>query len=194
MFLTSFKLIKVKFAWVYCIRIYKIKMQLTAASLLLVQYTHFPTSVSSVLLQTIFYNFPLLSGVIDQELIPVSDFLAASPFWERQSILPLCCRNVGLLDMCKEIATQGATDENADLGGMETSGNVQKKLTPWSGPEGLVELFPDLDVFAGKEDAPDGLIVVASLVNKAANLGGVLGQAECMPVCVCTYSIFFFMS
>lgn len=160
--------------------------------LLLVRYTHYPTS--PVLLQTIFYNFPLLSGVIDQELIPVNDFLAASPFWERQSILPLCCRNVGLLDMCKEITTQGATDENADLGGMETSGNVQKKLTPWSGPEGLVELFPDLDVFAGKEDAPDGLIVVASLVNKAANLGGVLGQAECMPVCVCTYSIFFFMS
>ena len=128
--------------------------------------------------------------------MPVSDFLAASPCWERQSILPLCCRNVDLLHMCKEIATQGATDENADLGGMETSGNVQKKITPWSGPEGLAELFPDLDVFAGKEDAaPDGLIVVASLVNKAANLGGVLALAECMPVCVCvcTYSIFFFM-
>lgn len=144
--------------------------------LLFVMYTHFPTSpLLSVLLQTIFYNFPLLSGVIDQELIPVSGFLAASPCWERQSVLPLCCRNVDLLHMCKEIATQGMADENADLGVSETSGDVQKKITPWSGPEGLAELFPDLDVFAGKEDAPDGLIVVASLVNKAANLGGVLG-------------------
>ena len=84
--------------------------------------------------------------------------------------------------MCKEIANQEVTDEDAELGRSDTSGNVQKKITPWSGPEGQTELFPDLDAFVGRDDAPDGLIVVASLVNKAANLGGVYGD-ECY-VCI----------
>lgn len=75
--------------------------------------------------------------------------------------------------MCKEIATQEVSDEDEELGRSETDGNVQKKITPWSGPEALVELFPDLNVVGGRDGTPDGLIVVASLVNKAANLGGV---------------------
>ena len=110
--------------------------------------------------------------MVDQELIALNDFLTVSPSWELQSVLPLRCSNVDLPSICKEIASQEVTEEDAEMRGSETDGNVQKKITPWSGPEALAELFPDLDVVVGRDEAPDGLIVVASLVNKAANLGG----------------------
>ena len=127
----------------------------------------------SVPIQTIYFYFPLLSGVVDQDLITLSDFLTTSPSWQLQSVLPLHCSNEDLPSLCKEIASREVTEEDAELGRSETDGNVQKKITPWSGPEALAELFPDLDVVVGRDEAPDGLIVVASLVNKAANLGGV---------------------
>jgi len=56
------------------------------------------------------------------------------------------------------------------------SGDVQKKITPWSSAAGVLEeLFPKqplLTMAESAQDHPGGLVLVACLVSKVPNLGG----------------------
>ena len=55
----------------------------------------------------------------------------------------------------------------------EGNKDVQKKITPWSNSqEILCELFPEVCSVEKKCNGGDGLILVASLLQKPPNLGG----------------------
>lgn len=62
---------------------------------------------------------------------------------------------------------------------LTTCSDIQKKIVPWTNPAAAVnELFPDC--LPGKaaasieEPSKGGLVLVASLLNKAPNIGGKL--------------------
>lgn len=62
-----------------------------------------------------------------------------------------------------------------------SSGDVQKKITPWSNAAGVLdELFPEQPLLTALESTgrrsshSGGLVLVASLVSKTPNLGGAL--------------------
>ena len=52
--------------------------------------------------------------------------------------------------------------------------DVQKKIVPWNNSQEILrELFPGIDPSEGRShEGKSGLILVASLVQKPANLGG----------------------
>jgi tRNA G18 (ribose-2'-O)-methylase SpoU len=129
-------------------------------------------------LETIFYCLPLLTSVIASEFVAVDEFLAVSSFWTKQDVLPLRCKRPEVLVKCKECeSATGVAGDGEDEGDGE--GDVQKKIVPWSGPEALHELFPNhVVVEGGRNDLEKSIILVSSLVNKPANLGGLSRTCE----------------
>ena len=126
--------------------------------------------VCTYILQTIYYCLPLLTQVIGNELMSLDDFVRTDSFWTKQNKIPLKCDKDDILVKCRECESACVV---GDVKESDSEGDVQKKIVPWSGPEALQELFPDhVIVEGGKTDLEKSIVLVSSLVNKPANLGG----------------------
>eukprot|EP00092_Neocalanus_flemingeri_P017361 GFUD01018778.1.p1 GENE.GFUD01018778.1~~GFUD01018778.1.p1 ORF type:complete len:1425 (-),score=326.55 GFUD01018778.1:349-4623(-) len=125
--------------------------------------------------EDILYEFPRLCEISEEELIPRSLIETLT-----NSYIPSV--NPGsTLSGCKKEKPAGpvAKDDNRK---MATNQNVQKKITPWK------SMLTDSDIgssnrFSDKSTrAHEDLIVVASLIDKAPNLGGLCRTSEILGV------------
>ncbi|XP_077879195.1 tRNA (guanosine(18)-2'-O)-methyltransferase TARBP1 isoform X1 [Ictidomys tridecemlineatus] len=130
-------------------------------------------------LETIFYTLPRLSGVIEEEWITLDRFSSftdvpsgSGPLW-RLSRTPLYELNPG--DWSQQDAGTGSREAD----GPSEQADVQKKIIPW----GHDLLDTDLELVLQDRAAKLGksisrLIVVASLIDKPTNLGGLCRTCE----------------
>ncbi|XP_029030988.1 probable methyltransferase TARBP1 isoform X2 [Betta splendens] len=127
--------------------------------------------------ETIFYTFPSLSELTDDEWIPPWKFEKLSSF----SVSPC----VPLRNPCPDLSRlqpgdwiqQDKTDQDKE----ERWAEVQKKITPWR--LGIQEQEPELQLVPPQRAARLGklqgaLLVVASLIDKPTNLGGLCRTCE----------------
>lgn len=137
--------------------------------------------LESFTLETLCYHLPRLSNLTNEEWLPVSWFDSVD------SWLPKRDGDSRLAD-CQPAdwvtrAAGGAPVLTTPEESTETSGavdNVQKKITPWK------QMFPDLDTLtltAGrKKSSTNDLIVIASLIDRIPNLGGLCRTCEVLGV------------
>ncbi|XP_067391938.1 probable methyltransferase TARBP1 isoform X2 [Emydura macquarii macquarii] len=130
-------------------------------------------------LETIFYTLPRLSELVEDEWIPLCKFtrytdiaLPAAFHWfhSRTELLNLKPSDWSQQDMGSDFVD---TDNQAKWT------DVQKKIIPWknSSPDLDLELvFQDRAAKLGKSNS--SLIVVASLIDKPTNLGGLCRTSE----------------
>uniref|UniRef100_A0A3P8V522 tRNA (guanosine(18)-2'-O)-methyltransferase TARBP1 n=1 Tax=Cynoglossus semilaevis TaxID=244447 RepID=A0A3P8V522_CYNSE len=126
--------------------------------------------------ETIFYTFPSLSEVADDEWIPLWKFEKLLCFSECSS-LPLKNPSLRLsqLQSGDWIQQDKSTDKE------ERWAEVQKKITPWRLE--VQEQEPELSLVPSQRAARLGkslgaLLVVASLIDKPTNLGGLCRTCE----------------
>lgn len=122
--------------------------------------------------------FPSLSELIDDEWVPVWKFENMVTFPESSSSLPL--RNptpeLGLIPPGDWVQQDKGEQERE-----ERWAEVQKKMTPWR--LGIQEQGPELELVPQQRAARLGklhsaLLVVASLIDKPTNLGGLCRTCE----------------
>ncbi|VTJ75803.1 Hypothetical predicted protein [Marmota monax] len=130
-------------------------------------------------LETIFYTLPRLSGVIEEEWITLGRFSSftdipsgSGPLWCFSRTL-LCELNPG------DWSQQDAGTGSGEADGPSEQADVQKKIIPW----GHDLLDADLELALQDRAAKLGksisrLIVVASLIDKPTNLGGLCRTCE----------------
>nr|XP_032630889.1 probable methyltransferase TARBP1 [Chelonoidis abingdonii] len=130
-------------------------------------------------LETIFYTLPRLSELVEDEWIPLCKFtrytdisLPAAFHWlhSRTELLNLKPSDWSQQDMGSDLVEMDNQTEWTD---------VQKKIIPWknSSPDLDLELvFQDRAAKLGKSNSR--LIVVASLIDKPTNLGGLCRTSE----------------
>uniref|UniRef100_A0A674K313 tRNA (guanosine(18)-2'-O)-methyltransferase TARBP1 n=1 Tax=Terrapene triunguis TaxID=2587831 RepID=A0A674K313_9SAUR len=130
-------------------------------------------------LETIFYTLPRLSELVEDEWIPLCKFtrytdisLPAAFHWlhSRTELLNLKPSDWSQQDMGSDLVETDNQTEWTD---------VQKKIIPWknSSPDLDLELvFQDRAAKLGKSNSR--LIVVASLIDKPTNLGGLCRTSE----------------
>ncbi|XP_074846250.1 tRNA (guanosine(18)-2'-O)-methyltransferase TARBP1 isoform X2 [Carettochelys insculpta] len=130
-------------------------------------------------LETIFYTLPRLSELVEDEWIPLCKFtryteipLPAAFLWlhSRTELLNLKPSDWSQQDMGSELVEMDNQSEWTD---------VQKKIIPWknSSPDLDLDLvFQDRAAKLGKSNSR--LIVVASLIDKPTNLGGLCRTSE----------------
>uniref|UniRef100_A0A4W5JR06 Si:dkey-85a20.4 n=1 Tax=Hucho hucho TaxID=62062 RepID=A0A4W5JR06_9TELE len=121
--------------------------------------------------ETIFYTFPSLSEVFEDEWIPPWKFQKLVDFSQSAS-LPL--RNP-VPDLRQIQPGDWIQQDKGDQDGEERWAEVQKKMTPWR--LGIQEQEPELGLVPQQRAARLGklhsaLLVVASLIDKPTNLGG----------------------
>jgi tRNA G18 (ribose-2'-O)-methylase SpoU len=137
-------------------------------------------------IEVIFKTVPLITGVVDDEIITPSAFeIEGSGAWVGASDFPLYRRN--LKQENHESAGENETaqsdlcpTEKADTVASSVSLDVQKKITPWNVTGPLLE---DQDSFEQLRQRPlerrvGDLVVVASLIDRAPNLGGLCRTCE----------------
>ncbi|XP_024153483.1 probable methyltransferase TARBP1 isoform X2 [Oryzias melastigma] len=134
-----------------------------------------PTRDFSV--ETIFYTFPSLSELTDDEWIPLWKFEKFVKFAESPS-LPL--RN-GTRDLEQVQPGDWIQQDCSEQGKEERWAEVQKKITP--SRLGIQEQEPELQLIPPQRAArlgkqPGALLVVASLIDKPTNLGGLCRTCE----------------
>ncbi|XP_057705003.1 probable methyltransferase TARBP1 [Corythoichthys intestinalis] len=126
-------------------------------------------------IETIYYTFPSLSGLADDEWIPPSKLEKLSCFSQTPPL-----RNASPdLSQIKpgDWIQQDKSEDVKD----ERWAEVQKKITPWR--LDIQEHDPDLQLFPQQRAARLGkqrgaLLVVASLIDKPTNLGGLCRTCE----------------
>uniref|UniRef100_A0A673BUD3 tRNA (guanosine(18)-2'-O)-methyltransferase TARBP1 n=1 Tax=Sphaeramia orbicularis TaxID=375764 RepID=A0A673BUD3_9TELE len=126
--------------------------------------------------ETIFYTFPSLSELADDEWIPPWKFEKLASF----SQSPTCplrnpASDLSQLDPGDWIQQDKSTDKE------ERWADVQKKITPWR--LGIQDQEPELQLVPQQRAARVGklqgaLLVVASLIDKPTNLGGLCRTCE----------------
>ncbi|CAH2251205.1 probable methyltransferase TARBP1 [Pelobates cultripes] len=129
-------------------------------------------------IETIFYTLPSLSELIEDEWIPCYKFSDCGSFhWN--TLLPLTNSRIMIStqnqsdwlqqDIGVEINEMDSTTEWAD---------IQKKIIPWKNsiPDLNLEIFQHRAAKLGKSSG--SLIVVASLIDKPTNLGGLCRTCE----------------
>ncbi|XP_036843484.1 probable methyltransferase TARBP1 isoform X3 [Oncorhynchus mykiss] len=121
--------------------------------------------------ESIFYTFPSLSEVFEDEWIPPWKFEKLVDFSQSAS-LPL--RNP-VPDLSQIQPGDWIQQDKGDQDGEERWAEVQKKMTPWR--LGIQEQEPELGLVPQQRAARLGklhsaLLVVASLIDKPTNLGG----------------------
>ncbi|NXJ08323.1 TARB1 methyltransferase, partial [Odontophorus gujanensis] len=128
-------------------------------------------------LETIFYTLPRLSEVAEDEWISLCKF-------ERFTDVPLppafqCYRSrAELLDLKPSDWSQQDTG-SVDADGQTEWTNVQKKIIPWKNSTPSLDLEVVLQDRAAKLGKSNSrLIVVASLIDKPTNLGGLCRTSE----------------
>uniref|UniRef100_A0AAZ3P5T2 tRNA (guanosine(18)-2'-O)-methyltransferase TARBP1 n=1 Tax=Oncorhynchus tshawytscha TaxID=74940 RepID=A0AAZ3P5T2_ONCTS len=127
--------------------------------------------------ETIFYTFPSLSEVFEDEWIPPWKFEKLVDFSQSAS-LPL--RNP-VPDLSQIQPGDWIQQDKGDQDGVERWAEVQKKMTPWR--LGIQEQEPELGLVPQQRAARLGklhsaLLVVASLIDKPTNLGGLCRTCE----------------
>uniref|UniRef100_A0A4W5JQZ6 tRNA (guanosine(18)-2'-O)-methyltransferase TARBP1 n=2 Tax=Hucho hucho TaxID=62062 RepID=A0A4W5JQZ6_9TELE len=127
--------------------------------------------------ETIFYTFPSLSEVFEDEWIPPWKFEKLVDFSQSAS-LPL--RNP-VPDLRQIQPGDWIQQDKGDQDGEERCAEVQKKMTPWR--LGIQEQEPELGLVPQQRAARLGklhsaLLVVASLIDKPTNLGGLCRTCE----------------
>ncbi|XP_071757510.2 tRNA (guanosine(18)-2'-O)-methyltransferase TARBP1 isoform X1 [Centroberyx gerrardi] len=127
--------------------------------------------------ETIFYTFPSLSELADDEWIPPWKFEKLLCFSESPS-LPL--RNP-VPDLSQLQPGDWIQQDKGEQDKEERWAEVQKKITPWR--LGIQEQEPELQLVPQQRAARLGklhgaLLVVASLIDKPTNLGGLCRTCE----------------
>lgn len=124
--------------------------------------------------------------VCDEEWISPESFICVSPsLWSAERYIAIFNRDSSL-EVCQpgNFKSKSTASNDAKITDIsEQSENVQQKITPW-------KIFPiDDDSILAKQASlsngksrEDGLIVVASLIDKAANLGGIFIVIICIKV------------
>ncbi|XP_047376102.1 probable methyltransferase TARBP1 isoform X3 [Sciurus carolinensis] len=130
-------------------------------------------------LETIFHTLPRLSGVVEEEWITLSRF---SSFTDIPSDTgpPWCLSRTPLRELNPgDWSQQDTGSGSGEADGPSEQADVQKKVIPWG--HGL----PDADLELALQDraarlgkSTGSLIVVASLVDKPTNLGGLCRTCE----------------
>ncbi|ELK05090.1 Putative methyltransferase TARBP1 [Pteropus alecto] len=129
--------------------------------------------------KTIFYILPRLSGLVEDEWIATDKFARFTDIPSDSAfqwyLSPAQLRQVNPGDW----AQQDAGSDPGEADNQSTCGDVQKKVIPWKDAVPEVDLEPALRGRGAALGRPDGgLIVVASLIDKAANLGGLCRTCE----------------
>ncbi|XP_017268494.1 probable methyltransferase TARBP1 [Kryptolebias marmoratus] len=127
--------------------------------------------------ETIFYTFPSLSELADDEWIPPWKFEKLSQFPESSSC-PL--RNASP-DLGQLHPGDWIQQDRSEQDKEERWAEVQKKITPWR--LGIQDQEPELQLVPAQRAARLGkqqgaLLVVASLIDKPTNLGGLCRTCE----------------
>ncbi|XP_069000980.1 probable methyltransferase TARBP1 [Embiotoca jacksoni] len=127
--------------------------------------------------ETIFYTFPSLSEVADDEWIPTWKFekllcFSGSPSFPLRNPAP---------DLNQLQPGDWIQQDRSEQDKEERWAEVQKKITPWS--LGIQEQEPELQLVLPQRAARLGkrhgaLLVVASLIDKPTNLGGLCRTCE----------------
>uniref|UniRef100_A0A4W3JQ65 tRNA (guanosine(18)-2'-O)-methyltransferase TARBP1 n=1 Tax=Callorhinchus milii TaxID=7868 RepID=A0A4W3JQ65_CALMI len=134
-------------------------------------------------LETFFYTFPSLSDVIEDEWIPVWKFKRVMDLSSSTSVVNLFNSRNKLSELKSTDWVQrdkGYSLSEADLDAEWT--DVQKKIIPWKNsiPDQDLELiYQERATKLGKSsNSSSSLIVVASLIDKPTNLGGLCRTSE----------------
>ncbi|XP_076599642.1 tRNA (guanosine(18)-2'-O)-methyltransferase TARBP1 isoform X1 [Chaetodon auriga] len=127
--------------------------------------------------ETVFYTFPSLSELADDEWIPPWKFEKLSCFCESPSF-PL--RNPAP-DLSRLQPGDWIQQDKGEQSKEDRWADVQKKITPWR--LGIQEQEPELQLVPQQRAARLGklhgsLLVVASLIDKPTNLGGLCRTCE----------------
>lgn len=124
-------------------------------------------------LEAIFYLVPLLTGVSDDELVEPWAFMP----WNERWSPPLWCKNENL-KACQPITWQLASREAASAdkdGDIDvTIHDIQKKIVTWRTQE--PEDCADAD--ASDSCRSDGMVLVASLLDRMPNVAGLCRTGE----------------
>ncbi|CAI8004823.1 Probable methyltransferase TARBP1 [Geodia barretti] len=154
---------------------------------------------SDLSVQALFDYLPRLCGAVDSECVSVEEL---RHFWEQWGggeggvgeKVPLYCDNGALREMVKRGGVGGGEGGKGDdtrsiahqLGvgedgveGEGDRGDIQKKITRWASGAGVMEeLFPGRRLPVETSKVAGGLVVVASLLTKIPNLGGLCRTCE----------------
>ncbi|XP_024894839.1 probable methyltransferase TARBP1 [Pteropus alecto] len=141
--------------------------------------SHLDVITQNIPEKTIFYILPRLSGLVEDEWIATDKFARFTDIPSDSAfqwyLSPAQLRQVNPGDW----AQQDAGSDPGEADNQSTCGDVQKKVIPWKDAVPEVDLEPALRGRGAALGRPDGgLIVVASLIDKAANLGGLCRTCE----------------
>ncbi|XP_035982429.1 LOW QUALITY PROTEIN: probable methyltransferase TARBP1 [Fundulus heteroclitus] len=133
--------------------------------------------ISDYSVETIFHTFPSLSELADDEWVPPWKFEKLS-FFSQSPSLPL--RNA-TPDLGQLQPGDWVQQDQSEQDKEERWAEVQKKITPWR--LGVHEQEPELKLVPAQRAARLGkqhgaLLVVASLIDKPTNLGGLCRTCE----------------
>ncbi|XP_062980444.1 probable methyltransferase TARBP1 [Elgaria multicarinata webbii] len=130
-------------------------------------------------LETIFYTLPRLSEIAEEEWISLSKFTAFTDV-PLSSTFPCYHSQTTLLDLKpSDWSQQDMGLNSAESGNQRQWSDVQKKIIPWKDRTLDLDLelvFQDRATKLGKSNSK--LIVVASLIDKPTNLGGLCRTCE----------------
>ncbi|XP_060772471.1 probable methyltransferase TARBP1 isoform X2 [Neoarius graeffei] len=125
--------------------------------------------------ETIFHTFPILSELAEDECIPVWKFEKLVDF-QHSSAVPL--KNTGR-ELWKLQPSDWVQQDRGELEQEERWADVQKKIAPWSLNVQEVEQHLVAQQRVARLGKPtSALLVVASLIDKPTNLGGLCRTCE----------------
>lgn len=142
--------------------------------------------------ETLVFTIPRLCGMTDEEWLSADGFSSVDRTWNQHDRhnLPLTSDSSALKKCTpggwKSKPSEPGADDEILAASSTQVGNVQKKLIPWQ------SLMAESDTIGGKsqlrgsgspsQDSSDGLILVASLVDRIPNLGGLCRTCEIFAV------------
>ncbi|KAL8185878.1 UNVERIFIED_CONTAM: Tar (HIV-1) RNA binding protein 1 [Gekko kuhli] len=130
-------------------------------------------------LETIFYTLPRLSEIAEEEWISLNKFIAFTDI-PLSATFPCTCSHTELLDLKpNDWSQQDIGLKSAEPDNQREWTDVQKKIIPWKNSTLDLDLelvFQDRAAKFGKSNSR--LIVVASLIDKPTNLGGLCRTCE----------------
>lgn len=131
-------------------------------------------AIDHLTLQTIFLDLPRLTGLTDREFVPLAVFEDVLTVGPEKLALPLYSLDNRLASSKPSYWLEG---EQATAEVVLDKEDYQKKITPWKQQLASCDLLWDLNV-PKKGNGGDGLIVVASLIDRIPNLGGLCRTCE----------------
>lgn len=132
-------------------------------------------AVKHYTLQTIFSDLPRLTGLTDRELVPMAVFKDVLSGYKSTLALPLWNPDDSL-SIARPSFWIDASQDGAEVTA-GTEDDFQKKTTPWKQALSSVDPLDDFRL-SERRSQQDGLIVVASLIDRIPNLGGLCRTCE----------------